>query len=205
MELPDRILIYSTHIHLGNDQVTLRSLERLSDTVYATLREGLDIEVLRDFGFCCTEVLIKVIGTYIELEGLGARIGRGVYPEEEGLLLTDLDIPVVEVNALLRSSRLRRRPCRQHLISTRSAIGFGSFELEDVHCTLSREGLSLEGDFVWGVGHIPTDIGDGDTYDRAEEVQGHIGDVLRAIGGHRTLREVHRQGHKAVCLTEEVA
>ena len=56
---------------------------------------------------------------------------------------------------------------------------------------------------MWGVGHIPTDIGDGDPYDRAEEVQRHISDVLRATGGHRTRREVHGQGHEAVCLTEE--
>ena len=36
-------------------------------------------------------------------------------------------------------------------------------------------------------------------------MQGHICDVLRATGGHRTLREVHGQGHEAVCLTEELA
>ena len=58
---------------------------------------------------------------------------------------------------------------------------------------------------MWGVGHIPTDIRDGDPYDRTKEVQRHIGDIRRAIGVHRTLREVHRQGHEAVCLTEEVA
>ena len=67
-----------------------------------------------------------------------------MYPEEEGLLLTDLDITVVEVDALLRRSRLRRRPRGQDLSSTRSAIGFGGSE--DIHLTLSREGLGLEGD-----------------------------------------------------------
>ena len=169
----------------------------------AALREGLDIEVLRDFRVSSTEVVIKVIGTDIELEGLGTRIGRGVYPEEEGLLLTDLDIAVVEVNALLRSSRLIRRPRRQHLISARSTIGLGGSE--DIDLTLGREGAGLEGNFVWGVSHIPTDIGDGDPYDRAEEVQRHISDVLRAIRLNGTLREVHRQGHEAICLTEESA
>ena len=108
MELPDRILIDSPHIHLRDDQVTLRSLELLSDTVHAALREGLDIEVLRDFRVSSTEVVIKVIGTDIELEGLGTRIGRGVNPEEEGLLLTDLDITVVEVDTLLLASEAAR-------------------------------------------------------------------------------------------------
>ena len=36
-------------------------------------------------------------------------------------------------------------------------------------------------------------------------MQRHICDVLRATRINGTLREVHRQGHEAICLTEELA